>query len=91
MPRSIFALALLPLSLAACGMVGGAASPAKSSSHTPTDDDGANDAPVKPTAFADRDEGSAGPIQDHHGTILATYGRDPDGNVFEMTQQVQPA
>lgn len=31
------------------------------------------------------------PVQEHHGTILATYGRDPDGNVFEMTQQVRPA
>ncbi|MGE3690437.1 MAG: VOC family protein [Novosphingobium sp.] len=31
------------------------------------------------------------PVQVHNGTIKATYGRDPDGNVFEMTQQIGPA
>ena len=29
------------------------------------------------------------PVQIHNGTIKATYGRDPDGNVFEMTESVQ--
>ena len=31
------------------------------------------------------------PVQVHAGTIKATYGRDPDGNVFEMTQSVRAA
>jgi catechol 2,3-dioxygenase-like lactoylglutathione lyase family enzyme len=26
------------------------------------------------------------PPQNHRGVILATYGRDPDGNVFELVQ-----
>jgi catechol 2,3-dioxygenase-like lactoylglutathione lyase family enzyme len=28
------------------------------------------------------------PPQNHRGAVLATYGRDPDGNVFELVQMI---
>ena len=31
------------------------------------------------------------PVQTFGTTIKATYGRDPDGNVFELVEHLQPA